>query len=91
MATIKPAVTAYNIQRAEAELKIRAIYDNRDLLLPADQDHLFDNVEFHLTFSTISLQNWLGTYQGMFTNSISKAKKHATESVRSIQSYFNPA
>jgi hypothetical protein len=30
------------------------------------------------------------TYQGMFTDSISKAKKRATEGVRSIRSYFNP-
>jgi hypothetical protein len=69
-----------HIQRTEAELEIYAIYD-RHLLLPADQDHLFDDVEFHLTFSTISLQNWLNTYQGMFTDSISKAKKRATEGV----------
>jgi hypothetical protein len=78
------------IQRIKAELEIRAIYDDRDLLLPADQDHLFHDVEFHLTFSTISLRNWLNTYQGMFTDSISKAKKRATDGVQSIRSYFNP-
>jgi hypothetical protein len=43
------------IQQTEAELEICAIYHDRHLLLPADQDHLFDDVEFHLTFSTISL------------------------------------
>ena len=78
------------IQRIEAEVEIRAIYDERELLLPADQDHLFDDVEFHLTFSTISLRNWLSTYQGMFTDSISKAKKRALDGVRSIRSYFHP-
>jgi hypothetical protein len=40
------------IQQTEAELEILAIYNNPDLLLPADQDHLFDDVKFHLTFST---------------------------------------
>jgi hypothetical protein len=70
-----------HIQRIKAELEICAIYEDRDLLLPADQDHLFDDIEFHLTFSTISLQNWLNTYQGMFTDSISKAKKRATDGV----------
>jgi hypothetical protein len=69
------------IQQTEAELEIGAIYNDRNLLLPADLDHLFDDVEYHLTFSTISLQNWLNTYQGMFTDSISKAKKRATEGV----------
>jgi hypothetical protein len=69
------------IQPTKAELEIHAIYGNRDLLLPADQDHLFDDVKFHLTFSTISFQNGLNTYQGMFTDSISKAKKRATEGV----------
>jgi hypothetical protein len=78
------------IQRLEAETKIRVIYDKHKLLLPADQDHLFDDVEFHLTFPTTSLQNWLNTYQGMFTDSISKAKKCTFDSVQSIQSYFNP-
>jgi hypothetical protein len=48
--------TSHNrIQQTEAKLEIRAIYNDRDLLLPADQDHLFDDVKFHLTFSTISL------------------------------------
>jgi hypothetical protein len=68
-----------------------AIYDKRDLLLPADQDHLFDDVEIHLAFSTTSLQNWLtNTYQGLFADSISKAKKRALDGVHSIQSCFNP-
>jgi hypothetical protein len=69
------------IQRTMTEQEICAIYQDRHLLLPADQDHLFDDVEFHLTFSTTSLRNWLNTYQGMFTDSISKAKKRATEGV----------
>jgi hypothetical protein len=82
--------TSHNcIQQTEAELEICAIYNDRDLLLPADQGHLFDDVKFHLTFSTISLQNWLNTYQGMFTDSISKAKRCVTEGVQSIQSYFH--
>jgi hypothetical protein len=72
------------IQQIKAELEIRAIYEDCDLLLPADQDHLFDDIKFHLTFSTISLRNWLNTYQGMFMDSISKAKKRATDGVRSI-------
>jgi hypothetical protein len=69
------------IQQIEAEVEIRAIYNNRELLLPADQDHLFDDVDFHLSFSTNSLCNWLNTYQGMFMDSISKAKRRATDGV----------
>jgi hypothetical protein len=36
------------IHRTEAELEIRAIYNDRDLLLSADQDHLFDMLSFIL-------------------------------------------
>jgi hypothetical protein len=79
------------IQRQEVEIKIRAIYNERDLLLPDDQDHLFDNVETHLSHSTHSLQNWINTYQGMFSESISRAKRRALQGVRSIRTYFAPA
>ena len=77
-----------NIQRLEAETELRAIYDERELLLPADQDHLFDDVNTHLTYSMNSIRNWLNTYQGLFTNSIFNAKKRALDGVRSIRSYF---
>ena len=80
-----------NIQRLEAETELRAIYDERELLLPADQDHLFDDVNTHLAYSTNSIRNWLNTYQGLFTDSISKAKKRALDGVHSIRSYFQPA
>jgi hypothetical protein len=80
-----------NIQRLEAETKLCAIYEDRELLLPADQDHLFDDVNTHLAYSTNSIQNWLNTYQGLFTDSISKAKKCALDGVHSIQSYFQLA
>jgi hypothetical protein len=73
-----------NIQCLEAETELRAIYDDRKLLLPADQDHLFDDVNTHLAYSTNSIQNWLNTYQGFFTDSISKAKKCALDGVCSI-------
>jgi hypothetical protein len=79
------------IQRTEVETEIRAIYDKRHLLLPADQDHLFAEVETHLVSSTNSLRNWLNTYQGMFSDSISKAERRALDGVRSIRSYFAPA
>jgi hypothetical protein len=78
------------IQRSNAETQIRAIYDDRNLLLPADRDHLYDDVETHLEKSTTSLQNWLNVYQGLFSDSISKAKRRALEGVRSIRSYFAP-
>jgi hypothetical protein len=78
-------------QRREAELDIRAIYNQRNLLLPVDQDHLFDDVETHLTHSTIAIRNWINTYGGMFADSISRAKQRATLGVRSIRSYFAPA
>jgi hypothetical protein len=68
-----------NIQRLEAETELRAIYEDRELLLPADQDHLFDDVNTHLAYSTNSIRNWLNTYQGLFTDSISKAKKRALD------------
>jgi hypothetical protein len=42
----------HRIQRQEVEHEIKAIYDEREHLLPADQDHLFDDVETHLTHST---------------------------------------
>jgi hypothetical protein len=77
-------------QRSEAETEIRAIYDARDLLLPADRDHLYDDVQTHLEHSTTSLQNWLNTYRGMFTVSIETAKRRALAGVRSIRSYFAP-
>ena len=80
-----------NIQCLEAETELHAIYDERNLLLPADQDHLFDDVNTHLAYSTNSIRNWLNTYQGLFTDSISKAKKRALDGVCSIQSYFQPA
>jgi hypothetical protein len=80
-----------NIQRFEAETELRAIYDDRELLLPADQDHLFDDVNTHLAYSTNSIRNWLNTYQGLFTDSISKAETRALDGVRSIRSYFQPA
>jgi hypothetical protein len=80
-----------NIQRLEAETELRAIYDDRELLLPADRDHLFGDVSTHLAYSTNSIQNWLNTYQGLFTDSISKAKKCTLEGVHSIRSYFQPA
>jgi hypothetical protein len=80
-----------NIQCLAAETELRAIYDDRKLLLPADQDHLFDDVNTHLAYSTNSIQNWLNTYQGLFTDRISKAKKRALDAVCSIQSYFQPA
>jgi hypothetical protein len=80
-----------NIQCLEAETELCAIYDDRKLLLPADQDHLFDDVNTHLAYSTNSIQNWLNTYQGLFTDSISKAKKCVLDGVRSIRSYFQPA
>jgi hypothetical protein len=59
-----------NIQCLEAKTELRALYDDRELLLPADQDHLFDDVNTHLAHSTNSIQNWLNTYQGLFTHSI---------------------
>jgi hypothetical protein len=80
-----------NIQRLEAETELRAIYDERELLLPADQDHLFDDVNTHLAYSTNSIRNWLNTYQGLFTDSISKAKKRVLDGVCSIRSYFQLA
>jgi hypothetical protein len=80
-----------NIQCLEAETELRAIYEDRELLLPADQDHIFDDVNTHLAYSTNSIQNWLNTYQGLFTDSISKAKKRALDGVRSIRSYFQLA
>ena len=80
-----------NKQRLEAETELHAIYDNRKLLLPADQDHLFNEVNTHLAHSTNSIRNWLNTYQGLFNDSISKAKKRALDGVRSIRSYFQPA
>jgi hypothetical protein len=80
-----------NIQRLEAKTEPRALYDDRKLLLPANQDHLFDDVDTHLAHSTNSIQNWLNTYQGLSTNSISKAKKRALDGIRSICSYFQPA
>jgi hypothetical protein len=77
-------ISRLNIQRLEAKTKLRAIYKDRKLLLPADQDHLFDDVNTHLAYSMNSTQNWLNTYQGLFTNSISKAKKRVLDGVRSI-------
>jgi hypothetical protein len=44
-----------NIQRLEAETELRAIYEDRESLLPADQDHLFEDVNTHLAYSTNSL------------------------------------
>jgi hypothetical protein len=79
------------MQRLEAKTELRALYDDCELLLPADQDHLFDDVNTHLAYSTNSMQNWLNTYQGLFTDSISKAKKRALDGVCSIHSYFQPA
>jgi hypothetical protein len=64
------------------------IYENREHLLPEDQDRLFDDVDTHLSSSTVSIQNWLRTYSPMFTDSISRAKRRATLGVRSIRSYF---
>jgi hypothetical protein len=63
-----------NIQRLEAETELCAIYDDHKLLLPANQDHLFDDVNTHLAYSTNSIQNWLNTYQGLFTDSIPKQR-----------------
>jgi hypothetical protein len=83
-------ISRQRIQRSKVETAIRAIYEDRDLLLPADQDHLFDDVQTHLEKSTHSLQNWFNTYQGLFTDSISKAKRRALDGVRSIRSYFAP-
>jgi hypothetical protein len=80
-----------HIQRLEAEHDLQAIYNDRDHLLPADQDHLFDDVETHLTHSTTTIRNWMKVYGGMFTDSISRAKQRATLGVRSIRSYFAPA
>jgi hypothetical protein len=77
-------------QRASAEKELRAIYEDRELLLPADQDHLFEHVDIHLAKSTQSIQNWLNTYQPMFTDSIKKARRRAVDGVRSIRSYFAP-
>jgi hypothetical protein len=77
-------ISCQRIQGLMAETEIRAIYDEREPLLPTDKDHLFDDVKIHLAFSTTSLQNWLNTYQGMFTDSISKAKKRALDGVHSI-------
>jgi hypothetical protein len=57
----------------------------------ADQDHLFDDVETHLTHSTTTLQNWLNTYQGLFSDSFSKAKRLTLQGIPSILSYFAPA
>jgi hypothetical protein len=79
------------IKRLEAKTELRAIYEERELLLPADQDHLFDDVNTHLAYSTNSIRNWLNTYQGLFTDSILKAKKRALDGVCSIRSYFQPA
>jgi hypothetical protein len=78
------------IQRLEVESDIRAIYDERDHLLPADQDYLFDDVDAHLTHSTTTLRNWFSTYGSLFSDSISKAKRRATLGVRSIRSFFAP-
>jgi hypothetical protein len=80
----------HRIQRQAVETEIRAIYDERDLLLPDDQDHLFDDVDTHLSHSTTTLKNWISTYQGMFSDSISRAKRRAVHGVRSIRSYFAP-
>jgi hypothetical protein len=77
-------------QRAIAEKELRAIYENRELLHPADQDYLFDNLDTHLAKSTQSIRNWLNTYQPMFTDSIKKAKRRALDGVHSIRSYFAP-
>jgi hypothetical protein len=79
------------IHHLEAETKIQAVYDKLELLLPANQDHLFDDVETHLAFSTNSLQNWLNIYHGLFTDSISKAKRLALDDICSIRSCFTPA
>ena len=50
------------------------IYDSRDAMLPADRDHLEDDVEDHFTGKTTKrLQNWLNTYRGLFKKSISEA------------------
>jgi hypothetical protein len=80
-----------DIQHLEAKTELCAIYDDHELLLPADQDHLFDDVNTHLAYSMNSIQNWLNTYQGFFTHTISKAKKRVLDGVCSIQSYFQLA
>ena len=77
-------------ERLRVENEIRSIYADRELLLPADQDHLFDDVESHLAKTTYSLRNWLNTYEGLFTDSITKAKRRALAGVRTIRSYFAP-
>jgi hypothetical protein len=78
------------IQRQDVEDDVRAIYEDRELLLPADQDHLFPDVETHLQHSATSLRNWVTTYGPMFTDSISRAKRRALLGVRSIRTYFAP-
>jgi hypothetical protein len=79
-----------HIQHQEVEYEVKAIYEDHDHLLPADQDHLFDDVDTHLTQSTTTLRNWLNVYQDLFTDSIAKAKRRALLGVRSIRTYFQP-
>jgi len=46
----------------EAEAKLKAIYELRNMCLPSDQDLLLDSVEEHLLKSTNSIRNWLQTF-----------------------------
>ena len=83
--------TKSNLLRAQAEWKIRKVYNERDLLLPKDRDLLYDTVEEHLTAPTYSLLNWYQTYQPLlFSHSIKRANELATQGMRSIRSYFQP-
>lgn len=83
------STSRHKAKRDLAEKEIRMIYDSRDTMLPADRDHLEDDVEDHLTGKTTKrLQNWLNTYRGLFKKSISEAKKRSVTGVQSIRSYF---
>ena len=83
------STSRHKAKRNLAEKEIRMIYDSRDAMLPADRDHLEDDVEDHLAGKTTKrLQNWLNTYRGLFKKSISEAKKRSVTGVQSIRSYF---
>jgi hypothetical protein len=55
-----------NIQRLEAKTKLRAIYDDRKLLLPVDQDHLFDDVNIPTSSTSQQIHQWRNNLKQIF-------------------------
>jgi hypothetical protein len=86
---IKPAISTYNTLKPKpkyAQFTTTANYSYQPIRITS-----LTMLIPTLLIPQIPSKNWLNTYQGLFTDSISKAKKCTLDGVCSIQSYFQPA